>query len=81
MTVLDAASTTSTAITDHAKNLDFLLVMIGLSHSGIDLLGPSKDNLVKASNVLVPTTDLLRKYNPELTCLILGGKDRSTTGF
>ncbi|MDT5303037.1 MAG: phospholipid/cholesterol/gamma-HCH transport system substrate-binding protein, partial [Mycobacterium sp.] len=63
VTVLDAASTTSTAITDNAKNLDSLLVsVIGLSHSGIGLLGPSKDNLVEAANVLVPTTDLLMKY-------------------
>ncbi|MDT5264872.1 MAG: phospholipid/cholesterol/gamma-HCH transport system substrate-binding protein [Mycobacterium sp.] len=82
VTVLDAASTTSTAITDNARNLDALLgSVIGLSQSGIDLLGPSKDNLVKATNVLVPTTDLLMKYNPELTCLILGGKETIDTGF
>ncbi|MDT5110246.1 MAG: phospholipid/cholesterol/gamma-HCH transport system substrate-binding protein [Mycobacterium sp.] len=80
--VLDAASTTSTAITEHAKNLDALLVSVtGLSQSGIDLLGPSKDNLVKAVNVLVPTTDLLMKYNPELTCLLLGGKQTVDSGF
>ena len=72
--VLDAASTTSTAVTDNAANLDALLLGVtGLSRSGIELLGPSKDNLVKAINVLVPTTDLLMKYNPELTCLLEGG--------
>jgi phospholipid/cholesterol/gamma-HCH transport system substrate-binding protein len=80
--VLDAASTTSTAVTDNAKNLDALLVsVIGLSQSGIDLLGPSKDNLIKAVNVLVPTTDLLMKYNPELTCLLMGGKQTVDSGF
>jgi phospholipid/cholesterol/gamma-HCH transport system substrate-binding protein len=80
--VLDAASTTSTAITDNAKNLDALLVSVtGLSQSGIDLLGPSKDNLIKAVNVLVPTTDLLMKYNPELTCLLMGGKQTVDSGF
>jgi len=72
--VLDSASTTSAAITDNAANLDALLLSVtGLSRSGIELLGPSKDNLVKAINVLVPTTDLLMKYNPELTCLLEGG--------
>ncbi|MDT5336162.1 MAG: phospholipid/cholesterol/gamma-HCH transport system substrate-binding protein [Mycobacterium sp.] len=80
--VLDAVSTTSTAITDNEKNLDSLLVSVtGLSTSGIELLGPSKDNLIRAANVLVPTTDLLMKYNPELTCLLVGGKTTVDTGF
>jgi phospholipid/cholesterol/gamma-HCH transport system substrate-binding protein len=80
--VLDAASTTSATVTDNAANLDAVLVgVLGLSRSGIDLLGPSKDNLVKAINVLQPTTDLLMKYNPELTCLLVGGKTTVDTGF
>jgi phospholipid/cholesterol/gamma-HCH transport system substrate-binding protein len=80
--VLDAVSTTSSTITDNEKNLDSLLVSVtGLSRSGIELLGPSKDNLIKAANVLVPTTDLLMKYNPELTCLLVGGKTTVDTGF
>jgi len=75
LTVLDAASTTSTTITDSSKNLDALLVnVIGFSRSGIDLIGPNKDNLVRAINVLEPTTRLLMKYNPELTCLLVGAK-------
>lgn len=73
--VLDAASTTSTTITDNATALDSLLVsVVGLSRSGIGLLGPAKDDLVHAINVLEPTTRLLAKYNPELTCLLLAGK-------
>jgi phospholipid/cholesterol/gamma-HCH transport system substrate-binding protein len=73
--VLDASSTVSTTITDNAADLDTLLVsVIGLSRSGIDLLGPTKDNLVKSINLLRPTTDLVMKYNPELTCLLVGGK-------
>ncbi|CDO31121.1 virulence factor Mce family protein [Mycolicibacterium vulneris] len=80
--VLDAASATSAAISDNAANVDALLVgVLGLSRSGIDLLGPSKDNLVKAINVLEPTTDLLMKYNPELTCLLVGGKTAIDNGF
>jgi phospholipid/cholesterol/gamma-HCH transport system substrate-binding protein len=75
VTVLDAASTTSSTITDNANALDSLLVdVIGLSRSGINLIGPAKNNLVRAINVLEPTTRLLMKYNPELTCLIVGGK-------
>lgn len=82
VTVLDAASTTSETITDQAANVEALLLGVtGLSRSGIDLLGPSKDNLIKAVNVLQPTTDLLMKYNPEITCLLVGGKTTIDTGF
>ena len=31
-------------------------------------------NLIKAINVLEPTTNLLMKYNPEYTCLLVGAK-------
>jgi phospholipid/cholesterol/gamma-HCH transport system substrate-binding protein len=73
--VLNAASTTSATITSHTKQLDaLLLATIGLSNSGISLLAPNQANLIKAINVLSPTTDLLYKYNPEYTCLLLGSK-------
>jgi phospholipid/cholesterol/gamma-HCH transport system substrate-binding protein len=75
LATLDAASTTSTTITNHAKDLDaFLLNAIGFSNSGVELLGPNKDNLVNAINGLQPTADLLMKYNPEYTCLLVGAK-------
>jgi phospholipid/cholesterol/gamma-HCH transport system substrate-binding protein len=75
LTVLNAASTTSQTVTSHAKQLDaLLLATIGLSNSGIKLLAPSQANLIKAINVLEPTTDLLYKYNPEYTCLLVGAK-------
>jgi phospholipid/cholesterol/gamma-HCH transport system substrate-binding protein len=75
LTTLNAASTTSATITSHAKSLDaLLLATIGLSNSGISLLAPSQANLIKAINVLEPTTNLLYKYNPEYTCLLLGAK-------
>lgn len=75
LTVLNAASTTSATVTSHAKQLDaLLLATIGLSNSGISLLAPNEANLIKAINVLRPTTDLLYKYNPEYTCLLVGGK-------
>jgi phospholipid/cholesterol/gamma-HCH transport system substrate-binding protein len=75
LTVLDAASTTSTTITNNSKDLDALLVnVMGFSRSGINLIGPNKDNLIRAINELQPTTSLLMKYNPELTCLLVGGQ-------
>jgi phospholipid/cholesterol/gamma-HCH transport system substrate-binding protein len=82
VTVLDAASTTSTSIVDNSKQLDALLLnLAGFSNSGIGLLGPSKDNLVHDLTQLEPTTRLLMKYNPELTCLFLGAKKTLDDGF
>lgn len=76
VTVLDAASTTSGTITDNAKQLDSLLLSVsGLSRAGTNLIGPNKDNLVHGINLLESTTRLLMKYNPELTCTLVGGKN------
>jgi phospholipid/cholesterol/gamma-HCH transport system substrate-binding protein len=81
LAVLNAASTTSATITSHAKQLDaLLLATIGLSNSGISLLAPNQANLIKAINVLEPTTNLLYKYNPEYTCLLVGAKTLLDTG-
>ncbi len=78
---LDALSTTSTTITSHAQQLDALLLgVIGLSNSGISLLAPNQANLIKAINVLEPTTNLLYKYSPEYTCLLVGAKTLLDTG-
>ncbi|MGA5546189.1 MCE family protein [Mycobacterium sp. NPDC051198] len=73
--VLDSASTTATTIVENAQPLDALLVnVIGLAQNGTHLVAPNKDNFVTAVNALQPTTGVLHKYNPELTCLIVGGK-------
>jgi phospholipid/cholesterol/gamma-HCH transport system substrate-binding protein len=81
LTILNAASTTSATITSHAKQLDaLLLATIGLSNSGISLLAPNQANLIKAINVLEPTTNLLYKYSPEYTCLLVGAKTLLDTG-
>ena len=75
LTVLNAAATTSATVTTNAPDLDALLINVtGFARSGVDLIGPNKDNLVHAINVLQPTTSLLMKYNPELTCMLVGGK-------
>ena len=80
--VLDAASVTSATITKDSQALDSLLTgVLGLSSSGINLVGPNKDNLIRAVNLLDPTTSLLMKYNPELTCMLVGAKTALDTGY
>ncbi|WP_428343090.1 MCE family protein [Mycobacterium sp.] len=75
LATLDAASVTATTVTAHSAELNALLLnAIGFSQAGIELIGPNRGNLVQAINVLKPTTDLLMKYNPELTCLLMGAK-------
>ena len=75
LATLDAATTTSSTITQHAKDLDALLVnTIGFSTSATELLAPNKGNLIKAINGLEPTTDVLQKYSPSYTCIVRGAK-------
>lgn len=70
---LAAATTTSKTVTAQAGQLDaFLLGVGGLSRTGTQLIGPSKDDLVASVNRLESTSSLLEKYNPELTCLLVG---------
>ena len=82
LTVLDGASATSATITSNAQALDSLLLnLIGLSNAGIGMVGPNKDDIVHGINVLEPTTRLLRKYDPELTCTLLGAKKAIDMGW
>lgn len=75
LTILDAASTTSTTVVDHARSLDSLLLnVIGLADTGTNLLANNRENLTTSINILEPTTNLLLKYNPEYTCLLQGTK-------
>lgn len=76
-----ALTTTSITVSAKATQLDGLLTsLVGFSHSGVEVLGPNKDNLVDVINSLQPTADLLKKYNPELTCLLVGA-DKTGTGL
>lgn len=71
--VLNAATTTSATITKNASALDSLLLnTIGFADSGVNLLAPSKQNLIDAINTTEPTTALLLKYDPEITCTLVG---------
>lgn len=73
ISTLDAATVTSATVTAQAHQLDALLTgVVGLSRAGVDVLAPSKDNLVAGVNQLKSTTDLLLKYNPSLTCILIG---------
>jgi phospholipid/cholesterol/gamma-HCH transport system substrate-binding protein len=75
VTILNAASTTSSTVVNHSAALDTLLLnTIGFATAGTNLLGTSRDNLVSSVNTLEPTTDLLLKYNPEYTCFLQGTK-------
>lgn len=78
---LDGASVTGSTISD-APDLDALLAnVIGLSRSGIQVLRANRDNLIRAANLLEPTTSLLMKYNPGLTCMLVGAKLALDTGY
>src|SRR5699024_6990116 len=82
LTVLDSVSTTCTTITENAKQLDALLLDVsGFARSGINLIGPAKDNLVHGINLLESTTRLLMKYNPQLTCTLVGAKVALESGI
>jgi phospholipid/cholesterol/gamma-HCH transport system substrate-binding protein len=75
VTILNAASTTSSTVVNHSAAVDTLLLnTIGFATAGTNLLGTSRDNLVSSVNTLEPTTNLLLKYNPEYTCFLQGAK-------
>ena len=75
LSILDSFSTTSTTIATHAKALDqVLLSAVGFSQSGINTIGGNQPNLVRAINILDPTTALLMKYSPTYTCLFQGAQ-------
>lgn len=75
LSILDSLSTTSTTITTHAKSLDELLLSaVGFSRSGINTVGGNQSNLVRAMNILDPTTALFMKYSPTYTCLFQGAQ-------
>lgn len=73
VSVLDASSATSATISGRAKVLDTLLLnAIGLAGTGTDLLTANKSNFIDTVNTLKPTTSLLLKYDPTLTCTLVG---------
>jgi phospholipid/cholesterol/gamma-HCH transport system substrate-binding protein len=81
LSTVSALSTTSATVSAKSQKLDSLLVSVaGLSRSGVDLIQPNKQNLVDTINLLQPTADLLSKYNPSLTCMLVGA-DKAAAGL
>ena len=75
LSILDSFSATSQTITTHANALDNLLLSaVGFSQSGINTIGGNQSNLVRATNILDPTTALFMKYSPTYTCLFQGAQ-------
>lgn len=73
--ILSSASTTGTTIVDNSRDLDALLLTVaGFANSGTSLIGPNRENFIRSVNDLEPTTNLLMKYNPQLTCTLVGAK-------
>ncbi|WP_167097719.1 MCE family protein [Mycobacterium sp. DL592] len=75
LAVLDNFTTTSATITANAGAVDNLLLSaVGFSQSGINTIGANQPNLVRAMNILDPTTALFLKYSPTYTCLFQGAQ-------
>ncbi|WP_319430204.1 MCE family protein [Mycobacterium sp. RTGN5] len=75
VSILDNFTTTSATITSNAAALDSLLLSaVGFSQSGINTIGTNQPNLVRAMNILDPTTALFMKYSPTYTCLFQGAQ-------
>jgi phospholipid/cholesterol/gamma-HCH transport system substrate-binding protein len=75
LSILDSFSTTSTTISTNAKSLDSLLLSaVGFAQSGINTIGGNQPNLVRALNILDPTTALFMKYSPTYKCLFQGAQ-------
>jgi len=71
--IADNAARISDSIVDETDNLDAALVsVIGLADVGTEVVGQNRDPLAEVTRLLVPTTDLLNKYNHALWCALAG---------
>jgi virulence factor Mce-like protein len=69
LSTVSNATKISDTIVDQDQNLDTLLVSaIGLADVGTEVLSENKEPLANVVHLLVPTTDLLNKYNGALNC-------------
>ena len=82
LAALADTATTSGTVSDNAQTMDSLLAgVVGLSRSGVELLGPNQGNLVDAVAVFESTARLLMKYQPTFTCTLVGAKTALDTGY
>ncbi|BBZ25659.1 MCE family protein [Mycolicibacter hiberniae] len=73
MTTLRNSSRLSALVVDQQANLErSLLSLVGLADAGNDVIGGNRGALSDTLRLLVPTTDLLNRYNPALYCLLSG---------
>jgi phospholipid/cholesterol/gamma-HCH transport system substrate-binding protein len=73
MKIVDNGATISQTIVDEQQNLDGLLLsVIGMANTGKQVLGQNAQSLTDVLHLLVPTTDLTRRYNEALYCGIAG---------
>jgi phospholipid/cholesterol/gamma-HCH transport system substrate-binding protein len=73
VSVADNSARLSDTLVDQQQNLDAALVSVtGLADIGNDVIGTNRQPLTDVLHLLVPTTDLLNKYNQALWCA-LGG--------
>ena len=71
--LLDDATAIGGTLVDERDNLESLLLsLIGVANTGETVLGENEQNLTTALDLLRPTTALLDRYSPVLSCLILG---------
>jgi phospholipid/cholesterol/gamma-HCH transport system substrate-binding protein len=75
LSILDSFSTTATTISTESQALDHVLLSaVGLSRAGVSTIGANQPNLIRAVNILEPTTALFLKYSPTYTCLFQGAQ-------
>jgi phospholipid/cholesterol/gamma-HCH transport system substrate-binding protein len=68
-----SATQVSNTIVDQQQELDqFLVSSIGLADIGNDVIGGNEPALAEVLHLLVPTTELLNRYNESLYCSIGG---------
>ncbi|BBX42854.1 MCE-family protein MCE3A [Mycobacterium simiae] len=75
LSALESATTTSATLAENQRSLDALLLSaIGFSQTGINVIGRTEPNIVRAMSLLDPTMTLLNKYSPTYTCLFQGAQ-------
>jgi phospholipid/cholesterol/gamma-HCH transport system substrate-binding protein len=73
VSTLQSTTKVSNSIVDEQQNLDeFLVSAIGLAQIGNEVVGGNRQALTDLLHVLVPTTNLLAKYDKQITCGIGG---------
>jgi virulence factor Mce-like protein len=71
--ILENSSSISDTIVDERDQLDTtLLSLIGLADTGTEVVGSNSAALTNVLHLFVPTSDLLRQYNPALWCGLAG---------